>query len=72
MQVAASVSLLDRDFSDPRKTSEISVSQYAAGSYAAIIKQELDIRLKKAPIAFHAQPVTALFSTTSAIAGFTF
>ncbi|KAK9861260.1 hypothetical protein WJX84_003568 [Apatococcus fuscideae] len=71
-QVAASVSLLDRDFSDPRKTLEISVSQYAAGSYAAIIKQELDTRLKKAPIAFHAQPVTALFSTTSAIAGFTF
>lgn len=66
------MSLLDRDFSDPRKTSEVTVQQYAAGSYAAIIKQELDIRLKKAPIAFHAQPLMSLFGTAPQLAGFAF
>ncbi|KAK9835669.1 hypothetical protein WJX74_005479 [Apatococcus lobatus] len=68
-QVAASVSLLDRDFSDPKKTAEVNVQQYAAGSFAAIIKQELDIRLKKAPIAFHSQPLTSLFGTALPILG---
>ena len=72
VQVAASVTLLDRDFSDPRKTSEVNVQQYAAGSYAAITKQELDIRLKKAPIAFHSEPLKGLFDTASPIAGFSF
>ncbi|KAK9849111.1 hypothetical protein WJX84_005254 [Apatococcus fuscideae] len=71
-QVAASVSLLDRDFSDPKKTAEVNVQQYAAGSFAAIIKQELDIRLKKAPIAFHSQPLTSLFGTALPILGFAF
>lgn len=72
VQVAASVSLLDRDFSDPKKTSDVNVEQYAAGSYAAIIKQELDIRLKKAPIAFHAQPLISLFGMAPLIAAFAF
>ena len=72
MQVAASVSLLDRDFSDPKKTSDVNVEQYAAGSYAAIVKQELDIRLKRAPVAFYAQPLISLFGTAPPIAAFAF
>ena len=37
-----------------------------------IIKQELDIRLKKAPIAFHPAPLQGLLQTLPALAGFSF
>ena len=53
--------MLDKDLTDRKKTSEVDIAPLLGDSYAAMVAAELKRRLKQAPVAFWAQPPTALF-----------
>lgn len=65
--VSQYVSVLDRDISDRKKTSEINISEVLTASYASIFDKEINRRLKAVPTA--AYPTTQvpreLFSPSS-------
>lgn len=60
-QVAAFVSVLDKDLADRTKTSEVDLSPLLPASYASLFKGEVERRLKQVPIAFYQQAPSKLF-----------
>ena len=66
MQVAAFATVLDKDLSDRKKTSEVELAPLLPESYASMVAAELKRRLKQAPVAFWARPPVALFSQDAA------
>lgn len=65
-QVAAFVTVLDKDLTDRKKTSEVDVSAPAAGSYGSLITRLCKQRLKHVPVAYHREPPKQLIDTTDA------
>jgi len=60
-QVAAFVSVLDKDLSDRVKTAEVDLEPVLAASYSSLITQEAARRLKAVPMAFYTHlPATLL------------
>ena len=62
-QVPKMVSLLERDLTERVKTKELDMGDLCAASYGTLIAEELDVRMKKVPLANHVEPFTSLFST---------
>lgn len=60
MQVAAFATVLDKDLTDRKKTSEIDPAPLLTGSYSSIISIELGRRLKHVPVAFYPRKLTGL------------
>lgn len=52
-QVARFVSVLEKDLSKRDKTAELPVSDLASGSYASLVEEEVERRLKSVPLAFY-------------------
>lgn len=70
-QIPKMVSLLERDLTDRVKTKELEMGDLVAASYGSLMAEELDVRLKKVPLATpSAQPFTSIFTTPEMLAGF--
>ena len=69
-QIPKMVSLLERDLTDRVKTKELEMVDLVAASYGSLMAEELDVRLKKVPLATRAQPFTSIFTTPEMLAGF--
>ena len=50
------MTVLDKDLTDRRKTSEVDVAALAAGSYGSLISRLCGQRLKFVPVVYHAAP----------------
>ena len=61
LQVAAFVTILDKDLADKRKTAEVDVAPLLTSSYSKLVSSELAKRLKRVPVAFYAQRPKQLF-----------
>eukprot|EP00898_Chlorokybus_atmophyticus_P007651 jgi/Chlat1/7888/Chrsp66S07315 len=74
--VSRFVSTLEIDLSQRRKTSELPISDFVHGSYASLVEEEVDKRLKKVPLAFYAKHPSRLFEAsvegTAHFGGWTF
>jgi len=57
------VSLLERDLTDRVKSKELEMGDLCAASYATLIDEEMDVRIKKVPLAHHVEPFTSVFAT---------
>lgn len=66
-QVAAFATVLDKDLTDRKKTSEVDIAPLLTDSYAAMVTAELKRRLKHAPVAFYSRPPATLFLPEAAI-----
>ena len=62
-QVPKMVSLLERDLTDRVKSKELEMGDLCAASYATLIDEEMDVRIKKVPLAHHVEPFTSVFAT---------
>ena len=62
MQVAAYVTVLDKDLTDRKRTSELDITSHVAASYGSLVTRLCSQRLKYVPLKFHAQAPTQLLS----------
>ena len=59
-QVAAFVTVLDKDLTDRKKTAEVDIGPLLTSSYSELSAAELGRRLKHVPVAFYAQKAPEL------------
>lgn len=62
-QIPKMVVLLERDLTDRVKTKELEMGDLVAAAYGTLMREELDVRMKKVPLATHVEPFTSLFAT---------
>ena len=67
-QVAAYVSILDKDLRDRKKTAEVDVGEAMGAGYASMFAAEAGRRLKQVPAAFYRAPPEALFADAACAA----
>lgn len=61
-QVSALCSILDKDLSNRRLTTEVDVDPVLGASYSSLLKQEAERRMKHVPLAFYKENPQKLFS----------
>ena len=61
LQVAAYVSILDRDLADRKQTAGVDVQALLRSSYSKLFTLETERRLKSVPVAFYASPPSELY-----------
>jgi hypothetical protein len=70
VQVAAFVAVLDKDLADRKRTAEVDIGRLLTSSYAELASTELGKRLKRVPVALHAQKPQQLFDADMCMADF--
>ena len=69
LQVAAYVTVLDKDLTDRKRTSELDITSHVTASYGSLVTRLCSQRLKYVPLSFHTQAPTQLLSPADAALG---